>query len=324
MKVRSYTPHDDDAWDALIVAAPNANFLHSRNFLAYHGDRFTDASLVIEDDNGRINAVFPAALDPQNPKHVISHPGATYGGLVAPKMSPAQVLEVVENLLATYAERGLERLTYKTMPHHLMSIPNEADRYALSRHGAALTRVDLWNVIPLMEPQNLSDNLKRNIRKAQNNKIETGVFSDDASYREFHKILQENLNQRHDLEPVHSADELVGLGERLSGNVALWLATAPGEPKNILAGVWVFQFNNMIWHTQYIASSPNGRDKQALHLLLHDIIAEARKCKIKILSLGNSTEQAGLVLNESLERFKAQFSKTSVTHNFLCVSLKKS
>ena len=50
--------------------------------LAYHGERFQDFSLVIEDGNRRVVGVFPAAIDPEMEARIVSHPGITYGGIV--------------------------------------------------------------------------------------------------------------------------------------------------------------------------------------------------------------------------------------------------
>ena len=56
MEIRAFDDRDAEAWDALVAAAPGATFLHSRRFLSYHGNRFQDASLVIE-RNGNLTLV---------------------------------------------------------------------------------------------------------------------------------------------------------------------------------------------------------------------------------------------------------------------------
>src|SRR5439155_23329853 len=82
MRVVPFTADHTDAWDRLVETAPMATFLHTRRFLSYHGDRFKAASVLLFDQNGAARAVLPAALDPENPPRVISHPGPSSGGLV--------------------------------------------------------------------------------------------------------------------------------------------------------------------------------------------------------------------------------------------------
>src|SRR3954468_17973344 len=77
-----YAPGDAPAWDAFVATTPTGNFLHTRKFLGYHGTRYEDRSLVFRDARDAICGVMPAALSPGDPTTVVSHPGATYGGLL--------------------------------------------------------------------------------------------------------------------------------------------------------------------------------------------------------------------------------------------------
>jgi hypothetical protein len=80
--IRSYGPEDASSWNELVERASNGTFLHTRTFISYHGDRFRDRSLILENRRKRIVGVFPAAEAPADPEMVISHPGLTYGGIV--------------------------------------------------------------------------------------------------------------------------------------------------------------------------------------------------------------------------------------------------
>ena len=79
---RAYRPDDAAAWDDLVARSVNGTILHTRRFLAYHGSRFRDRSLVVTKSNGKLAGVLPAAEDPVDQSVVTSHPGLTYGGLV--------------------------------------------------------------------------------------------------------------------------------------------------------------------------------------------------------------------------------------------------
>src|SRR5437016_6175838 len=80
--IRSYGPGDARGWESLVERACNGTFLHTRRFISYHGDRFLDRSLVLENCRKGIVGVFPAAEVPAEPQMIISHPGLSYGGVV--------------------------------------------------------------------------------------------------------------------------------------------------------------------------------------------------------------------------------------------------
>lgn len=319
MNIRPFETRDAAAWDAVVDAAPNATFLHSRRFLAYHGARFVDASLIVEGEQGPA-AVFPAALDPADAAHVISHPGATYGGLIAPKLTASATIETLLAIGKHYKTQGRTRLTYKTVPHHLTALPSQADRYALWRLGATMTRRDLWSVIWSHETSETTSRLKRQLKIAERAALDVGVDDSDAGYRAYHEMLCANLEERHGVKPVHTADELIELRDRLGSDVALWLARQPGTQVP-LAGVWLFRHGKTAWHTQYIASSPAGRELRAMHILLQRLLDEARANGIGALSYGAVTEQDGRVLNPGLEQFKVEFGGGLVIHDFFTLSL---
>jgi hypothetical protein len=313
---------DAESWDLLVASAPNATFLHARRFLDYHGSRFRDLSLVVEDDDG-FAGVFPAALDPDDPAHVVSHPGATYGGLIAPGFTASETIAALEAITAHYAAVGFSRLTYKTVPHHLTAVPTQADRYALWRLGATMTRRDLWSVVWADEPAIVSPRLKPDLAVAARHDLEIFEDTSDIAYRRYHRLLCDNLEDRHGVKPVHTVEEMMELRHRLTDGVALVLVAPKGQRDAPIAGTWLFRFGRIAWHTQYIAADAAGRKKQATHLLLHHLLEEVRARGVAALSYGAVTEYEGRVLNPGLERFKAKFGGGLVIHDFFTLSLER-
>ena len=59
--VRRYTPADKPLWDGFVALSKNATFLHYRDYMDYHSDRFNDFSLMAF-DGGRLLALLPANL----------------------------------------------------------------------------------------------------------------------------------------------------------------------------------------------------------------------------------------------------------------------
>src|SRR4051794_32301269 len=121
-----------------------ATFLHTRRFLAYHGNRFEDASLVLRDDGGRLAGVMPAAVEPADTACVTSHPGATFGGIVHHgSLSGPTMIGALEAVCDHYRERGFERFIYAPVPSIYHRRPSGDDVYALFRLGAEWTRCGL-------------------------------------------------------------------------------------------------------------------------------------------------------------------------------------
>lgn len=307
MKVYAYIPERDALdWDALVKDSNNGVFLHSRKFISYHQDRFVDQSLIFKSDDEKLLAVLPAARDTSDPSRVISHPGLTYGGIIFNgRMEIESVEEMITLALEEYRLRGLAELIYKCVPVHLQAKPAQLDEYLLWRRDAGLVRRDLWNVIALNGTRNLSKGRKWGVNKAQKLGLIIEKSSVEDGYFGFHALLTGCLDERHQALPVHSYREMCALSDMFPDQIDLW--TAKNNDGDILAGVWIFMMGNIAWHTQYIASSEEGRACQAVDLLLETVIKTAEIARIISFSFGASTEQQGREFNAGLFNFKAGF-----------------
>lgn len=314
MRIRPYTEADAAAWDGWVDQAACGTFLHMRRFLSYHGRRFTDRSLVCEDGKGRIAGVFPAALKPDEPACVVSHPGATYGGLLHRAASGAgEVEEMLAGVIEHYRSQGLARLEYKSVPPHLHSTFSQADVHAVWKRGAEIARRDLWGVVSLGDAPRWSTHHQREIARAQKKDTKVCIEDSDDAYRQFHGVLEACLVERHGVAPVHSREEMIDLRDRFPRDIALWLGR--NGSGGVLAGCWVFMFATRAWHTQYIASTPQGRERGATYLVLDGLLREAVRNRVAFLSFGSSTEDGGRRLNSGLHDFKAGFGADAVCHD---------
>ncbi|GLQ49953.1 GNAT family N-acetyltransferase [Dyella flava] len=302
--VKPYAPADAQAWDALVGQSRNGNFLHRRSYMDYHADRFVDQSLLIERD-GKPEAVFPA-----NRKDgvVVSHGGLTYAGLITTQDVRAEAtLAVFEQISEHYRAQGVRRIVYKAIPHIFHAYPAEEDLYALHRLGATLTRRDISSVVPLREAFRFADGRKRSISKAKKAgvQIRTGV-----DLTAFHALLTEVLH-KHEVVPTHSPQELRLLQSRFPDHIVLHEAYVEDT---LLAGVLVYDFGRTV-HTQYMAASEQGRELNALSLLLGELIGHRYADRI-YFSFGVSTEQEGRYLNGGLIMQKERFGARAVVHDF--------
>ena len=325
MNVRPYAAADADLWDGLVADSPMGTFLHTRRFLGYHGERFTDVSLVLTEEHGRPVGVFPAALDPDNAKTVISHPGSTFGGLVHGEgISASETGEMLKCVTEHYRGIGMAELVYRTVPVHLTAKPCFTDHYALWRAAGRLYRRDLWNVIDLSMPRKvrMARLRQRRMRRAVAAGLTVELEPSDGAYREFHTILTGNLGDRHHVSPVHTPAEMMLLRDLFPDQIRLWIVR--DAQARALSGGWFFLHGTRAWHAQYISTTPAGRDLSANDRLIETVLDAARLAGVRYFSFGASTEQEGQILNAGLFDYKASFGFGSVVQDFFRLDLEAS
>jgi hypothetical protein len=309
--VTPYAPSDEAEWEALVADAPMATLLHTRRFLGYHGDRFTDASAVLRDERGRLVGVFPAAHEPGLSDVVTSHPGVTFGGIVHDgRLRGAAMLSALAALAAHYRSLGLRRLRYAAVPAIYHQRPSADDLYALFRMNARRYRCDLSCAVELATGPRLSSRRRRALNKARRAGLDIaeGPALADALW----PVIAANLARRHDAVPTHSLPEIRRLIDRFPDEIAVVVARHAGE---VVAGTVLF-LTPTVAHAQYIASTPDGNAIGALDAVFEHGIARARAAGRRIFDFGTSNREAGWVLNDSLYDFKAQFGGGGVAHEF--------
>jgi lipid II:glycine glycyltransferase (peptidoglycan interpeptide bridge formation enzyme) len=108
--------------------------------------------------------------------------------------------------------------------------------------------------------------------------------------------------------PVHTLDEILLLQSRFPSQIRCLTANNYGEA---IAGVVIFDTKTTC-HAQYIASSEKGRACGALELIFESLIKEAGERRKQYFNFGISTEEQGLVVNDGLLQFKAEFGSGSL------------
>jgi hypothetical protein len=317
VEIIPYSAERAEAWDAICATGFCGTFLHTRRFLGYHGTRFRDASVMIYDD-AKLVGVMPAAVDPNDARVVVSHPGATYGGVVHEgRLLGSQMITAWEALIAHYAGAGFERMVYRPVPHIYARQPAHDDLYALFRVGAARVRCDLNCAVDLEHRRSPSERRRRSLKKALRAVVlDTGP----ELLEEFYEVLQTTLEREHGVRPVHTIAELAQLQALFPEQVLVRAARVEGR---VHAGV-VFFNAPMAWHAQYIASSETGYSVSALDAVFDAAIEEARIARARWFDFGTSNEDAGRVLNDGLYKFKSEFGGSGVAHETYVVELSRS
>jgi hypothetical protein len=309
VEIAPYRREDGERWDRFLEHCWNATPLHRRRFLGYHGDRFTDQSLLIT-EGSRLLGVFPAAVDPEHPATVVSHPGATYGGLVqAGNLVGPAALEALDRICAHYRRIGFSSLRYKAVPPIYHRVPYADDLYAVFRLGGRRWRTDLCVVIDLSRRLPLDRNRRAALRRASAH----GVIL-DAGLRyleEMWPILEWQLEHRFGARPTHTLAEMQDVAERLGDLVECRVAKLEGA---VIAGLVLFRFHPVL-RAQYSAADLRAREVGALDLLFDRAISEAAAEGFAYFDFGSSNIQDGQVLNDGLYRYKVGFGGGSVAHD---------
>lgn len=308
--VREYEPGCAAAWDDLVSRSCNGTFLHAHGFSSYHGDRFRDRSLMIEDPRGRIVGVFPAAEDLGDPEMVVSHPGLTYGGVVHDgSVRGALMLGALESIAAHYRELGYRRLRYKVVPAIYHLAPAEDDLYALFRLGARRYRSDLSAAIDLSNRGPLGQRRARSRRRAEAAGVRTEQGWDEIAA--FWRILELNLSHRHGVSPVHSLAEIRLLHERFPEEILLVSAKIGEVP----VGGTVLFATGTVMHMQYTATTEEGRAACATDLFMEHAITLARERGYRYFDFGTCTVDAGWTLDQGLYQFKTGFGAGGIVYD---------
>ena len=308
--VRAYEPGRAAAWDDLVSESCNGTFLHARRFISYHGDRFRDRSLVIEDRRARVVGVFAAAEDPGDPTMVVSHPGLTYGGVVHDgSVRGARMLGILEGITAHYCELGYGRLRYKAVPAIYHSAPAEDDLYALFRLGARRYRSDLSAAIDLANRGPVEHGRVQRRRRAEVAGVRTEQGWDEIAA--FWRILEMNLSRRHDASPLHSLAEIQLLHERFPEQILLIIAKIGDMP---VGGTVLFAAGPTL-KAQYMATTEDGRAACATDLVMEHAIALARQRGCRYFDFGTCTMDEGWSLGQDLYQFKTSFGAGGIVYD---------
>ena len=289
-EIVKYSSDLKNDWNQFVANSKNGTFLFQRDYMDYHSERFSDCSLMIY-RKSKLYSLLPANKVGLT---FYSHQGLTYGGLIM--SNKVTVLEVVEmfSFLNDYLRNlGFERVVYKPIPFIYHINPSQEDLYALFRAcNAKLIGRNISSTIIQSNKLKFIESRKSGIRKASANKVEIRV-SEDLNV--FWDILDTNLKNKYGVAPVHTLSEIALLHSRFPQNIKLYLAYKDG----IALGGTLLYITKQVVHTQYISASLEGKELGVLDLLFEYLINHEYTDYL-YFDFGQSTEQMGNILNESL------------------------
>jgi hypothetical protein len=309
VQVSPWRPELADAWNAFNARAANGHFLFDRGFMGYHADRFTDASLVVEEE-GQLVALLPLN---RAGDEAWSHQGLTFGGLVHDGLGAAAAMQALDACCDHLKAEGVSTLVYKAMPGIYAKRPSEQDLYWLFRREAQLVRRDVSAAIDYRARGRVSSRRERGAKKA----VKAGLqFRRSDDWAGYWRLLEAVLGERHGVRPVHTPEEIAMLAGRFPERIGLHVAALGDEAQ---AGVVMF-CSDQVAHAQYIAVGPDGRETGALDGLFDHLIALHADAR-RYFDFGVSTTDQGRTLNEGLARQKEEFGASAAVHDVYRVEL---
>lgn len=252
-------------WDACVQMSKNGTFLHYRDFVEYHSERFKDFSLLVFDGE-KVIAILPANRVGET---VFSHQGLTYGGLVySPKVKLAEIIKMLQQILKFLNENGIKKLHFKSIPSIYHSQPAQEAEYALFTAGAKLSRRDAGFVNDLHLNEVSKDRQKKFRKIEKSGVLEVRKDNDFSIF--WDEILIPKLSEKYNANPVHSLNEIINLFKKFPENIVQYNVWHQG---NIVAGITLFSSGSVI-KSQYGAANSVGENLRALDFLYINLINE--------------------------------------------------
>ena len=277
--------------------APTGTLLHTRRYLSYQGDRFSDASLLLRDDRGRLAACCRRRSTPVTSERR-EPPGLTYGGVVHDGgLHGERMLEAHRgDPRALRRGRGrAPRLQGRAAIYHRR--PSDDDLYALVRAGASRSRRPVRAV-------DLGDRAASASRRTRAEEGAQGGRGDPHRGRpapQLWPVLEDNLARRHGASPVHDVSEIQSSSRSSrarSGSSPACSTSGRGRHRAVRDGPGA--------HAQYIAPTSGPRNRCARPGVRH-CIDQAAAEGAPLLRLRDQHRGRGGGLNAGLHTFKAEF-----------------
>jgi hypothetical protein len=274
--------------------------------MEYHQDRFQDFSLMVFEGEKLVSVLPANKVDDK----AISHQGLTYGGFVfSEKIKMIQVLAILQTTLQYLNAKQIKALHLKLIPTIYTTCFSEEINYALFLAEAKIPRRDCLSVIDMTKPFSFSKDRKQCIRRGEKNNL---IIKEELHFELFwNTILIPNLQQKHQVKPVHSLEEIICLQQKFPNNIRHFNVYNNDE---IIAGTTVF-VTNKVAHPQYISGNEQKNELGSLDFLYSHLITEIFKDKA-FFDFGISNEDQGRKLNFGLQFWKESFGTKTIVQDF--------
>ncbi len=302
--------HDEIAsWDDRVRRSVNGTIFHTRQFLAYHGDRFGDAErFLLAVDGGAVKAQIALTIEDQGAGRLVRSPyGGSYGSFVFMEQPSFAVSRELVRAFNDFLRAETVRRCVLTPPIGCCSSePLDTFHFVLLTNGYRSVNRDVSSVVQLnIGPVegSVSSRARRMARKAkeQNITIRRGNLND------FWSVLHLTF-ERHRSQPTHQRFDLAYLANALPDQI--FFDVAYDERNEPVAGIGYFVINPRVICSFYLAQDPARAESQGLTLLILRGLEESREAGFSFFDLGTSS--VGMIPRENIFQFKENFTKSTM------------
>ncbi len=314
MNVFPYQNELKTLWDRFVSEnSVNGTFLHSRRFLEYHGpEKFMDCSVLIGTAKSDIWAVVPACRSLSDGKVTFfSHPGSTYGGIVAEKIryNLEDMTAIIDALEDYIKSNGFEKAVLKLTPDIFSAASTDLHQYLLTYRGFShYSELSAYIDYPSYGSDilgHMNNARRRKLKKCLEQNLRFEMISLDKDVAEFYEILKENL-EKHGAKPVHTLDELLDFKNGRLPDIVDFYGVFLGD--RMIAGAMSFNFRERnVLHIQYSGALQEYNKLTPMSFLFYNLIKSGMERGFSRLSWGISTEKQGKILNLNLAQTKESY-----------------
>ncbi|WP_272023478.1 GNAT family N-acetyltransferase [Olleya namhaensis] len=277
--------------------------------MEYHNDRFNDFSLLVFKGE-KLVAILPAN---RVEDCVYSHQGLTYGGLVFKEnLKLNSVLLIYKALLKFLNEAKISELQLKILPSIYNTLPNDEQSYIMFLLNAKLNRRDALSVIDYRQALKFSKDRLEGVKRGKKHGL---VIKEEGGFESFWStVLEPNLNEKHNVKPVHSLAEITALKTNFEKQIRQFNVY---QNNQIVAGTTIFE-SKYVAHSQYISGNNQKNELGSLDFLHHYLITSVFNNK-RFFDFGVSNINNGRQVNQGLQYWKEGFGARTVTQDFYTV-----
>jgi len=310
--IKIYHENDAGSWNNFITRSANGTFLHHRDYMDYHAERFNDFSLMIYQGE-KLKAVLPAHRENEV---VYAHNGLTYSDFIFHyKLKLEHKINIIYHALKYLHENKITALHIKTIPFVFTRIIDQSNEYIYHQLQAKLQYVKPFFVYLNENEIKPNRNRNKNLKKIAEKNYQ--IVENINHLSEFWQLVIKNLKERYHSQPAHQLNEIQLLTQRFPDQIKLYTLWSGS---NILSGALVYYINKAI-HFQYIHSVTQKNERDAVEWLIFNILKKHEQQKY--ISFGTSAVKANN-LNKGLVYWKQSFGSTLInqyhyevpTHHF--------
>ncbi|MCD4702583.1 MAG: GNAT family N-acetyltransferase [Candidatus Aegiribacteria sp.] len=315
--MRQIKTGDRNGWMDFVLRSNNGTVFHSPDFLDYHPeDRFRNHHLIAENKNGIVSVIPGALTEREDGIWFRSYPGASYGGPVFDdSLGLSKIEGIVDELISYCRSQGFRGIEMTPPPIIYYRRPHNYLEFTLIKRGFKYRRRELTAVIDLSrfgEELRLGfrSSALRGVRKAVKSSV---TVEENPDFSLFYHVLESNLQQRHNVKPTHSLEELEKLRNLLGrDHVRQFIALRDGK---VLAGMVMFHCNPRVTLAFYISHDQEHQALRPVNLVYGEVIRWAKQMGYHYMDLGTFT--LDMDINHGLCRFKESFSARGIFRNTL-------